>query len=301
MDAIAIALWLIGAFYVFAGVVATRAGLTSYFIDRAIAAIALKKPSTTELAQTVWLLVAANVIFIGGLALMIFADFAALLFVVSAAAQAIYLTVVAPRLFDPHEPPDAKGRRATVNAFLIYTAATVAVLAAWKAGRLSPWPDIAWPWRAAFLAAIGLQAGTILRALWPARSSTADAVTGDDDFEGHDTALPGDDLADCRRFKVMADYGTHPLWAMDGYGGDVAPEALGLPDDLVRDLDAWAGAYTASLNYDDPAVSRWSDGEHLAHAEAGRALAMRVAHHRPDLEIYVPDGPIRVARVTPEA
>jgi hypothetical protein len=47
-----VVLRIIGAFYAFGGFVATRAGLMSQFIDQAIAAIALKKPTRTETAHT---------------------------------------------------------------------------------------------------------------------------------------------------------------------------------------------------------------------------------------------------------
>ena len=92
-----IALRLIGAFYAFAGYVATRAGLTSYFIDRAIAAIALKKQTAPETAQTAWLLSAAVLVLIGGVLLMLQMDLAAWAFAASSLAQVAYLFLAAAR------------------------------------------------------------------------------------------------------------------------------------------------------------------------------------------------------------
>lgn len=138
-----IALRLIGAFYAFAGYVATRAGLTSYFIDRAIAAIALKKPTAAETAQTVWLLGAAMLILAGGVLLMLLLDLAAWAFAASSLAQVAYLFYVAPRYFDVDDPPDPRGRRQSTNAFVVYAAATAFVLWAALTGRLVPWKEVA--------------------------------------------------------------------------------------------------------------------------------------------------------------
>lgn len=59
-----------------------------------------------------------------------------------------------------------------------------------------------------------------------------------------------------RRFKLMADYDCHPLWGMvDPEIGDVDPASLPLSKELVADLAAWAAAYDATLDRDDPAAS----------------------------------------------
>lgn len=55
MTALDVSLRLVGAFYVLAGIAATRAGLTSYLLDHAIAAISMKKTDAREMHQTIWL------------------------------------------------------------------------------------------------------------------------------------------------------------------------------------------------------------------------------------------------------
>ena len=125
MDAVELGLRARGAFYVFAGYVATRAALTSHLIDRALAAISGAKPAPAETAQSLWLLAAANLILIGGAALVLLLDAAAWIFVASALGQAAYLFVVAPVYFDASDPPDPNGRRQSTNAFVVYAAATV--------------------------------------------------------------------------------------------------------------------------------------------------------------------------------
>jgi hypothetical protein len=287
-----IALRLIGAFYAFAGYVATRAGLTSYFIDRAIAAIALKKQTAPETAQTAWLLSAAVQVLIGGVLLMLQMDLAAWAFAASSLAQVAYLFLVAPRYFDVDDPPDPQGRRQSTNAFVVYTAATAFVLWAALTGRLVPWRDVPWPLLALAGATVAAHVAHTIWLLAKAPASSPSPLSG----SANDNGAPDPLLT--RRVKVMADYDCHPLWTLDeGRYGDFAPETLNLSPDLTRDLNAWAEAYTSSLNRDDPANSRWTEAQHRAHERAGRPLAVRLARERPDLTVYVLDGPIGVVEV----
>jgi hypothetical protein len=154
MDPVEVILRLVGAFYAFAGVVATRAALTSHFVDRAIAAIGGTRAPRAETLQFYWLLGSAILVGAGGLALMLVMDIAAWLFLVSALGQAAYIGVLAPRYFDMHDPPDAGGRRQTVNAFVVYAAATALVLWALATGRLLGWRELPWPLPAAAGAAL---------------------------------------------------------------------------------------------------------------------------------------------------
>jgi len=127
------ALIMIGAFYAFAGWVATRAALASLFMDRAIASISGQKPNASEMAQSYWLIAAANLILAGGVALVLRMNVALWLFLASAIGQAFYLYYLAPRIFDREDPPDAVGRAQTRNAFVLYLAATAFVV--WAASR----------------------------------------------------------------------------------------------------------------------------------------------------------------------
>jgi hypothetical protein len=292
LDIADIALRLIGAFYAFAGYVATRAGLTSYFIDRAIAAIALKKPPAAETAQTAWLLCAAVLVLIGGVLLMLLLDLAAWAFAASSLAQVVYLFFAAPRYFDVDDPPDPRGRRQSTNAFVLYTAATAFVLWAGLTGRLVPWRDVPWPLLALAGAAVAAHAAHTIWLLAKAPASGQSALLG----SANDNGAPDPLLT--RRVKVMADYDCHPLWTLDeGRYGDFAPEELGLSPELTGDLNAWAEAYTASLNREDPASSLWTEDQHRAHEKAGRPLAVRLARDRPDLTVHVLDGATGVVEV----
>jgi hypothetical protein len=57
-----------------------------------------------------------------------------------------------------------------------------------------------------------------------------------------------------RRIRLMADYFCFPLWHNGGAEvGDIDPASLPISGDLKRDLDAWARAFDAILDMDDPA------------------------------------------------
>jgi hypothetical protein len=294
MDIAEVVLRLIGAFYVFAGYVATRAALTSHFIDRAIAAIAAQRPKRAETLHFAWLLCAAIIVLMGGVALMLLLDIAAWLFLVSALGQAAFLFVAAPHYFDVDDPPDPRGRRQSTNAFVVYSAATAFVLWADYTGRLIAWREAPPPLLAVAAAAVAAQlvyVAFLLRKA-PSRSSPLGSLADPAASE-----LPRL-RSEAKRIKVMADYDTHPLWALDeDLYGDIPPEDMGLSEDLTRDLNAWAEAYNASCNRADPASSLWSEEQHRGHAAQARPLAIRLARERPDLAVYILDGETGVVEV----
>jgi len=296
-DGIKIALCVVGAFYAFAGYVATRAALTSNVIDQAIAAIALKKPSPRETARSYWLLAAATLVLAGGVTLLFLLDVSVWLFLASSAGQALYLAVLAPLYFDAEDPPDAQGRRRTINAFVIYLAATAFVVWALSAGKLASWQEVAWPWLALPVAAIGAHIGYVV---WTLAASTGSKPAFGGFPAGADDA-GGRDPSESVRVKVMADYHTHPLWALDDdLYGDFSPENLDLSPELVRDLNAWAEAFTSSYDPDDPVNSRWTEAEHNDHEAEGRKLAVRLARERPERTIFAMTSNVGVVEIRPD-
>jgi len=145
MELTEIALRAVGAFYVFAGYIASRAGLTSHAIDHALAALTAEKPAVAERRQTEWLLATSVLLMAGGAALVLLWEGATWLFLASAAGQVVYLYWLAPRYFDVHDPPDPQGRQQSTNAFAIYIAATAFVGWAFAMGKLSSWQEIPTP------------------------------------------------------------------------------------------------------------------------------------------------------------
>ena len=190
MDPVAVILIAIGAFYVFAGIVATRAALVSLFLDRALTAISGKKPSTRETALSVWLLGSANLVLAGGAALMLRLDFALWLFAAALATQVAYLLVLAPYYFDVEDPPDPQGRRRTINAAVIYAAATAWVAWAAYADNLLNWRDVPWTLIAAAVTADAAHLGYTLSKVATPLAPAAELVP---DLEPLDTDEPDAD------------------------------------------------------------------------------------------------------------
>ncbi len=129
----------------FAGAVITRMALSSRVVDHAIAAISGKKPSRADSLLSVWHLVCATIILAGGVALMFGLEIAVWLFLTASCAQALYLYVLAPSYFDRVDPPDARGRQQTTNAFFVYSAASAFVVGCYSQGHLLKWGDVGWP------------------------------------------------------------------------------------------------------------------------------------------------------------
>jgi len=280
---------VVGAFYAFAGFVATRAGLTSHFLDRAIAAIAAKKPSRSETARTIWLIGSAALVLVGGVLLLAGLRIAAWAFVASSIGQAAYIYFIAPRYFDRDDPPDPRGRQQTTNAFVIFTAATAFVLWAAARDRLTPLDEATAVELAAVGAALALYAAFVIRTLW---------WTPRDKGWSAEPSAPGRLLHETSRVKLMADYGCDPLWALDeDLYGSFPPEDLGLSAELATAINAWAADFETSLDPDDPARSRWDEAQHRAHEAEGRQLAARLKRERPDLMVYVLDQDIGVVEV----
>ncbi len=150
------ALIAMGAFYTFAGLVGLRVAQRSRLLDVAIAKISLKRPPAVETARGLWLLMSSLVVLAGGLFLILRLEWAAAAFVISALGQALYLLVLAPLIFDAADPPDAKGRQQTINAFILYSAATLFVLWAYRTDKLMPAYAAGWP---QVYGALGIVAG----------------------------------------------------------------------------------------------------------------------------------------------
>jgi hypothetical protein len=297
MDGTDIALRIVGAFYIFAGLVAARAALTSNLIDHAISAIAMKRPDRIDTHRTVWLLGQSVVIFAGGVCLMLLLGPAAWIFVTGALMQALYFVALDPRYFDVADPPDPQGRQRSINAFVIYAAATLFVLWAAYTDRLMALGSASAVLLGSAAASIALFLAYIVRhTIFPVKRAPAFGGfdVGDDPADAIDdeptldhTGLP----SSSKRLKVMADYGTSPLWAMDeGLAGEISPQDLGVSGDLTADLRAWANDFELSLNPDDPADSRWPDDRHKQHVAEGLALARRIKRELPDREVFVHDA-----------
>ncbi|WP_133251451.1 hypothetical protein [Zavarzinia aquatilis] len=229
---------LIGAFYVFAGLVALRAAVFGGFLDRALATLSAKPVPRAERLRRHWLTAAPIPIALGGAALLLLWQGALVFFIVNALGQALYLGLVAPRWLDPDDPPEPAGRRSTWWAFAVYLAATLAVLSAAQTGVLLPLDAIP----PAALGGIGfglvVAFGFLLRPLL-ARPSPALEPAEATPPPAHLILTPGwrgtglVDAADGRPWEY---------WAMTDH----------VPDELQDRLRAWCQLFADHADPDDP-------------------------------------------------
>ncbi|MBY0361941.1 MAG: hypothetical protein K2X45_08535 [Phreatobacter sp.] len=269
MSSVEIALSLVGAFYVLAGLFVARQMMMETFLDRALAGLTMKPTPWADRLRGRWMLGIAASVFAGGVLLLALSVLALPAFLAGAAAQGVYLGHAAPRIIDPEEPPDQAGRRGARNAFLINLAATAFVAWAAAAGHLR-WPgDDPWP------AAI---AGAAFGAF------AAYHMTKMREPPGWRSGLLADPLRpEARevlpdRVRLMVRPFVLPF--ADDDTGRVVPQSLAesvFGQALVADILEWEEAYLATI----PPRKRtggFADQEAAARHEAeGRALAERMA------------------------
>lgn len=297
IDTAQVVLTLIGVFYALAGLVAIRASLQGRMLDVAISKISMAPPKRAETARGLWLLISSVVVLAGGLLLIVKIEYAATAFVISAIGQAVYLLVVAPWFLDPGDPPDEKGRQQTINAFILYSAATLFVLWAYRTDRLMPGYAVnqGFLWAAYAAIAVALVHG-LWRFSYPMANGPLALLKGGRAAMEADGFGPVDDpdeadkppLSQSRRILVMSEYECDPLWTHDpGRSGTISPRDLPLSESLVDDLEAWARSYDGSFNFEDLNNPNWSEAEYAAHDKAGLALARRLKRELPDRQIFV--------------
>lgn len=119
--------YVIGAFYVFAGAVAIRAGRMNRLLDKAISGISGKPTPFAERVRGNYAFLVGVLTLASGAALLLLSRWAVAAFLLCAVAQAAYL-VWAVRALPPNDADEAKGRRGSFNAFVIYSAATALVV-----------------------------------------------------------------------------------------------------------------------------------------------------------------------------
>jgi len=276
----------IGAFYAFAGLAGARAAVMDAFFDYALAAIVAAKPPPKT--KQIWMLAGALAVLAGGAALLLGLEIAFWLFLTASLGQALYLLVVAPRWFDPDDPPDEEGRQRSWNSFVLFAAVTALVGWAMYTDRLSTLSEanpILVGVAGAAVVGVAVQRGRQLAS--PRRRKGSEARTSATESEPAPTIVMGDP-SQSTRIMLAADWHCQPLWGKDfDKLGNIDPNNLPLTEGLIRDLEAWRDAFMASYNVDDPGNSLWSDEQHRRHAELAIPLAKRLAAELPDRTIIV--------------
>lgn len=286
MSGIEFGIRLVGAFYLLAGIVAARQMVMDAFLDKALAGITLKPVPRADRLRSQWMLATAVAVFAGGVLLAVLSLLALPAFLAAAAVQAVYIGHVAPRLIDPEDEPDPGGRRATVNAFLIYLAATALVGTVAAAGFLR-WPD-AEPWllAGAGIAILVFAAYHLHRVRQP--------LSGRHPSMSSDTAYPEEPAVLPAKVRLMVRPFVLPF--ADDATGWVVPQKLAVETfgaELVGDILDWETNYLGTIpqgkrkgGFTDPLQAEQHEAE-------GRALAARMAAViGEDRIVYAPVGTI---------
>jgi hypothetical protein len=176
---------LLGGFYMIAWIIVLRQVAMNRVLDAALAALAGERTTAADRMQQRLLFTGACLTLASGLALLTLSRFAIPLFVLNSLFQGGYL-LWARRSMPTQSTEGARGRRATVNAFLLFLAATLFVLAM-RDKLATPWrvpagflPDLLSPGPVHGLAEFGVIAGiTAIIALRYIMLSRLDATPRD--------------------------------------------------------------------------------------------------------------------------
>lgn len=277
------ALRLLGAFYALSAGFGLRRHAIDMLLTQALSALAMPDPRETAAGtRRAWFLsTQLLVVGVAGIALMALLDLALPLFVVSAALYALYVVVLAPRFFDPFDPPEEAGRSQTRRAFWIYLTVTVLIVAAGWGGLLRPWREEAWPVLAiAGLLAAGLVAYGI-RLMWRMQ-----VVPGAPRFDSSDHQLTLPDGQEEFQARLRETPLTlSPSWDDGALFDATTREAVAgpLPPDMVTQEDweliaHWLGLIRDVMDPSDPERRGFRVHDGAARMEAeGRPLFERLA------------------------
>lgn len=272
---------LLGAFYMFAGVVAVRATTMDRFLDQALAGISMEPMSKAEQWRGIWLLAASIFIGASGLALIMLLDVALWLFVVSALGQAAFLFYVAPRFFDVIDPPDLRGRQVSINAFVVYCVVTALVGLAAVTGTLKSWEALPlWLPEGAVLVFM-LWAGIGVAKYLAPLTKSKNSFDGSSDHDDASGSAPFDILT---HYAVPDSVLLAPVWhgvpVLDRYTLEPVPaEYWGKKADqtLLSDVSAWQHQFRSGELLEVEGHARLKDADEQSAWEAeGRVLAERI-------------------------
>jgi hypothetical protein len=250
---------IIGAFYVFAGLVALRAMAMDRLFDVALAAITLgDPPDPNERIKSLWLTFGAALTLAGGVALLILSVLAPGLFVANLAVQTVYI-LWAERALPPEEPEDRIGRTRTINAALIYAAATVFVVWAMPGYAranlaIGPVPSLAVEFAIILLVTAGSYVYFFRKTRLRVRAEDVSSDGADYDDTDVGAGYEEDDGLDAagrpKALRVEPAIGSSPI-CNDFTGRDIAIESLGISEELCARFRCWDETYQAAHSAED--------------------------------------------------
>ena len=265
MDPTPILFRIIGVFYLFSGIIGLHVMATDSLLDKMLAGITLKPTHRREAVRRRLLLAGSATVGLSGAALMVVSIWAAPIMLLATALQLIWL-VWARTNYIPEDAAEARGRRQTTNAAIIFAVMTAAVTWLGFAGRLLPWTD-AW---ALFipLVAVGLAIFAGRHLLWkPATLSDWQPLD-----EVEDRPLPPAP----KRIRLEPGWGGHDV--LDADTGLPFAYFDYLPHDLGNRVHYWTQAFRAGE--DAEAREFWAEFEspadEAAHRAEGEALVVEL-------------------------
>lgn len=269
MDALDIAIRLIGLFYALGGLAMARRLRMESLLDAALAALTLKAPPRVDVVRGRWMLAIVLTSFAGGVLLAALSRLALPAFLACATIQLIYFAYIAPVLLDPAEAPDPDGRRSALMAFAIHGAATLCVAAAAFTSRLAP-PQEQAPVLAGALVIIAAFAAFQVRAFARPLPGQARSM-GAPEAPSADEPLP-------ERIRLQVRPPVLPF--ADDATGLVIPQkqaehAFGQA--LVAEVLAWELRYLDTIPAGRRTAGFTDPAEAARHEAEGRALAARMS------------------------
>jgi hypothetical protein len=261
-----------GGFYVVAGVVALRMMRFHGLMDDVLEALEGKAQPANERWKNAILTVGSFLTLASGAALAVLSSLALPLFLANTLVQGGYL-LWAARAFPPADADEAKGRRQTQNAFVVYAAVSAFVV--WLSIRdgLRAWPQNleAMAIDVAVIAGVTLGgwASMFLPASWFSRKTFGDQIASGSLTTSSPDPVPVN-------LRLAPDWQRWPLWDADT-GDNVSHHRLNLPDALSERIEAWDDTWQETYNGDDPPSSGFaSDDERRAYREEGRLIGLEL-------------------------
>lgn len=242
-----------GLFYAAGAIAVMRRMAMDTLLDKAIAALTLKRNPIEETATRI-LTMGAMLTFASGIALMALSRAAIIFFVLNILLQTGHLAWSAWTR-PAGDVLEQKGRQSMLNALLIYIGVFGLVLLIEQGGLWRSWFGAApWGLPAEFAAAVLVTAGfgwavmgPVHRRAAPQEAASAPCLDPPDTEAG---------LPECLR--LMPEYGCWPLWG-DTQASNIDPQSLGFSDGLIERINDWDALFQNGYRKDDPLASGFGD------------------------------------------
>ncbi len=274
-----------GALYIYGGYAALKMMLFDREMDGLLTLLEMKPRHPREGTRRLLLTTGAILTGFSGMALLTLSMWAAPLFVLGLIAQIVWL-IWAQIYYRPEDEAEARGRRQTIIAALLYAVVTVFVLRGAQDGSLLPWNA---PLPLVALAGLGLAGGIYI-------FNTKKKMRGSalDDFADPDVDMPVDDREE-QPFRQPLRVGLAPdidgCTIFDADDGRFLDAEEYLPPDLARHVNGWNVRYQLARHLHGSDTSAVFDNAEALHAfrEEGEEIAQALR------ELYGPgnvEGPV---------